>query len=78
MKHAEELRKKNSLTRGRECRKRFRWLRLMPRQYNRLLEAGVDETLGDHTTAAANVPVLETSKRMVKPANDPGDATGRT
>jgi metallophosphoesterase (TIGR00282 family) len=53
---------------------------LMPRQYKRLLEAGVDAiTLGDHIYRCKEIiPVLETSKRMVKPANYPGDATGRT
>ena len=53
---------------------------LMPRQYKRLLEAGVDAiTLGDHIYRCKEIiPVLETSKRMVKPANYPRDATGRT
>ncbi|MDA9934764.1 YmdB family metallophosphoesterase [Rubripirellula sp.] len=53
---------------------------LMPRQYKRLLEAGVDAiTLGDHIYRCKEIiPTLETSKRMVKPANYPGDATGRT
>ena len=53
---------------------------LMPRQYKRLLEAGVDAiTLGDHIYRCREIiPVLETSKRMVKPANYPGEATGRT
>ncbi|MBB3204838.1 hypothetical protein FHS27_000605 [Rhodopirellula rubra] len=53
---------------------------LMPRQYRRLIEAGVDAiTLGDHIYRRSEIiPVLKESDRIVKPANYPSDAAGRT
>ncbi len=53
---------------------------LMPRQYRRLIESGVDAiTMGDHLYRRAEIiPVLEKSQRIVKPANYPTDASGRT
>lgn len=53
---------------------------LMPRQYKRLVDAGVDAiTLGDHIYRCKEIiPTLEKSDRIVKPANYPGDAAGRT
>ncbi len=53
---------------------------LMPRQYQRLIAAGVDAiTLGDHIYRRKEITeTLAESKRMVKPANYPGDARGRT
>ena len=53
---------------------------LMPRQFNRLVEAGVDGiTLGDHIYRRKEIiEVLGKSDRIVKPANYPGNATGRT
>ena len=81
LKHAEELRKKEQLDAlVVNAENASDGSGLMPRQYNRLLEAGVDAiTLGDHIYRCREIiPVLETSKRMVKPANYPGDATGRT
>ncbi|MFK8111598.1 MAG: YmdB family metallophosphoesterase [Rubripirellula sp.] len=53
---------------------------LMPRQYKRLIESGVDAiTLGDHIYRCKDIiPTLEQSTRIVKPANYPGDASGRT
>jgi metallophosphoesterase (TIGR00282 family) len=52
---------------------------LMPRQHNRLIEAGVDViTLGDHIYRCKDIiPILKKSHRIVKPANFPGDAPGR-
>ncbi|WP_404308641.1 TIGR00282 family metallophosphoesterase [Neorhodopirellula lusitana] len=52
---------------------------LMPRQYRRLIEAGVDGiTMGDHIYRRAEIiPVLEKSDRIVKPANYPANATGK-
>ena len=53
---------------------------LMPRQFNRLVEAGVDcITMGDHIYRRKEIiEVLEKSTRIVKPANFPGEAPGRT
>lgn len=53
---------------------------LMPRQFKRLLEAGVDGiTMGDHIYRCKDiVPVLESSDQIVKPANYPSDAPGKT
>jgi len=53
---------------------------LMPRQFNRLRESGVDGvTLGDHIFRRKEIcETLEKSDRIVKPANFPGSATGRT
>lgn len=52
---------------------------LMPRQYKRLVEAGVDAmTMGDHLYRRAEIiPILQKSDRIVRPANYPGSATGR-
>lgn len=52
---------------------------LMPRQYRRLIESGVDAiTMGDHLYRRAEIiPVLQESQRIVKPANYPADAAGR-
>lgn len=52
---------------------------LMPRQYKRLVESGVDAiTLGDHIYRCKDIiPTLESSDRIVKPANYPGRASGR-
>jgi len=52
---------------------------LMPRQYRRLIESGVDAiTMGDHLYRRAEIiPVLNESVRIVKPANYPADAAGR-
>jgi 2',3'-cyclic-nucleotide 2'-phosphodiesterase len=52
---------------------------LMPRQYNRLIESGVDGlTMGDHLYKCREIiTVLEKSDRIVKPANFPGQASGR-
>ncbi|MEE2936683.1 MAG: TIGR00282 family metallophosphoesterase [Planctomycetota bacterium] len=52
---------------------------LMPRQYQRLIEAGTDGiTLGDHIYRCKDiVPTLQKSKRIVKPANYPGEAPGK-
>ena len=51
---------------------------LMPRQYKRLLESGVDGiTLGDHIYRRNEIiEILKTSDRIVKPANYPADAAG--
>lgn len=53
---------------------------LMPRQANRLFEAGVDAiTLGDHIYRRKEIrETLQTSDRIVKPANFPARATGKT
>ena len=53
---------------------------LMPRQFKRLIEAGVDAvTLGDHIYRCNEiVPTLEKSHRIVRPANYPADAPGKT
>lgn len=53
---------------------------LMPRQYRRLIDAGVDAmTMGDHIYRRAEIiPVLQKSERIVKPANYPSEAAGRT
>lgn len=53
---------------------------LMPRQYKRLLEAGIDAiTLGDHIYRCKEITeTLNKSDRIVKPANYPSDASGRT
>jgi metallophosphoesterase (TIGR00282 family) len=52
---------------------------LMPRQYRRLIESGVDAiTMGDHLYRRAEIiPVLQESQRIVKPANYPVDAAGK-
>lgn len=52
---------------------------LMPRQHNRLVEAGVDViTMGDHIYRCKEIiATLEKSDRIVKPANFPGEARGR-
>jgi len=51
---------------------------LMPRQYNRLIEAGVDViTMGDHIYRCKEiVPTLLKSERIIKPANYPPDSPG--
>tara|TARA_R110002049_G_scaffold47902_2_gene138485 strand:+ start:19760 stop:20539 length:780 start_codon:yes stop_codon:yes gene_type:complete len=53
---------------------------MMPRQFNRLMEAGVDAvTMGDHLYKRREIiAILEKSERIVKPANFPADASGRT
>lgn len=53
---------------------------LTPSQYKRLISAGVDGiTLGDHIYKCKDViDVLNSSSRIVKPANYPADASGRT
>ena len=53
---------------------------LMPRQFQRLTAEGVDAiTLGDHIYRRKEiVDTLESSDRIVKPANYPGQAPGRT
>lgn len=52
---------------------------LTSRQYRRLVDAGVDAmTLGDHIYREKEIAkTLETSKRIVKPANFPPDAPGK-
>ena len=52
---------------------------LMPRQHNRLIEAGVDGiTLGDHIYRRKEIiATLKSSDRIVKPANYPSDAAGK-
>lgn len=52
---------------------------LMPRQYKRLTEVGVDAiTLGDHIYRCKEIiATLKKSNRMVKPANFPADSAGR-
>ena len=53
---------------------------LMPRQFNRLMESGVDAvTMGDHLYKRREIiTVLQSSDRIVKPANYPADSSGRT
>lgn len=53
---------------------------LSPNSYKRLIAAGVDcVTLGDHIYRRSEiVPVLKGETRIVKPANFPADAPGRT
>ncbi len=53
---------------------------VMPRQAKRLLEAGVDViTLGDHIYRRKEIiDTLRTSERILKPANFPAAATGKT
>ncbi|QDT11668.1 TIGR00282 family metallophosphoesterase [Planctomycetes bacterium K23_9] len=53
---------------------------LMPRQFRRLLDAGVDGvTLGDHIFRRKDIiETLQKSDRIVKPANFPDAAAGRT
>lgn len=53
---------------------------LMPRQYQRLITAGVDcITLGDHIYRRKEIiETLQKSDRIVKPANFPAEAPGRT
>ncbi|MCG8650221.1 MAG: YmdB family metallophosphoesterase [Pirellulales bacterium] len=52
---------------------------LMPRQFQRLMEVGVDAiTLGDHIYRRKEImATLDRSDRIVKPANFPGQAAGR-
>jgi metallophosphoesterase (TIGR00282 family) len=53
---------------------------LMPRQYQRLVEVGVDAiTMGDHIYRCKDIiPTLLNSDRIVRPANFPADASGKT
>jgi metallophosphoesterase (TIGR00282 family) len=53
---------------------------ITPEMYRQLIDAGVDcVTLGDHIYRRKQImPVLESSDRIVKPANFPGEAPGRT
>ena len=53
---------------------------LMPRQAKRLFEAGVDAiTMGDHIYRRREIiETLQSSERIVKPANFPASATGRS
>ncbi len=53
---------------------------LMPRQYKRLVDAGVDAiTMGDHIYRCKEIiATLENSDRIIRPANYPSGATGRT
>ena len=53
---------------------------LMPRQFKRLMEVGVDAiTMGDHLYKCRDIiPVLKKDFRIVKPANYPSEASGRT
>ena len=53
---------------------------LMPRQFRRLIESGVDAvTMGDHLYRCKEiVEVLNTSDRIVRPANYPRASPGRT
>ena len=53
---------------------------LTPRQFRRLIECGVDAvTMGDHLYRKKDIiETLETSHQIVKPANFPKDAPGRT
>ena len=53
---------------------------LTPRQFQRLVESGVDAiTMGDHIYKSRDIiDVLNKSSRIVKPANFPKDAPGRT
>lgn len=52
---------------------------LMPRQYRKLVESGVDAmTMGDHIYRRAEIiPILQRSQRIVKPANYPPNAAGQ-
>ncbi len=52
---------------------------LMPRQYRRLIQSGVDAiTMGDHIYRCNDlIQTLQTSDRIVKPANYPASAAGR-
>ena len=53
---------------------------LMPRQYRRLIDSGVDAiTMGDHIFRCNDlISTLQSSHRIVKPANYPSSAPGRT
>ncbi len=53
---------------------------LMPRQFKRLMEVGVDAiTLGDHIFKCREIiTTLNKDTRIVKPANYPPEASGRT
>jgi metallophosphoesterase (TIGR00282 family) len=53
---------------------------LMPRQYQRLVEVGIDViTMGDHIYKCKEIlPTLANSHRIVRPANFPAQATGRS
>jgi metallophosphoesterase (TIGR00282 family) len=53
---------------------------LMPRQFQRLIEVGVDAiTMGDHIYRCKDIiPTLQKSDRIVRPANYPADASGRS
>ncbi|MEM6778706.1 MAG: TIGR00282 family metallophosphoesterase [Planctomycetota bacterium] len=52
---------------------------LMPRQYRRLIDVGVDAiTMGDHLYRRSEIiPILQSSERIVRPANYPSAASGR-
>ncbi|MCC9655534.1 TIGR00282 family metallophosphoesterase [Rhodopirellula halodulae] len=52
---------------------------LMPRQYRRLVEAGVDVmTMGDHLYRRKEIiPILQSSQRIVRPANYPESSSGK-
>ncbi len=52
---------------------------LMPRQYKRLIEVGVDViTMGDHIYRCSDlIPTLLNSDRIVRPANFPAGASGK-
>ncbi len=52
---------------------------IMPRQYERLIESGVDViTMGDHIYRCKDIiPTLQKSDRIIRPANFPSDASGR-
>jgi metallophosphoesterase (TIGR00282 family) len=81
VKHAESLRKEHGIDALIvNCENASDGSGLMPRQYKRLIEAGVDGvTLGDHIYRCKEIiPTLKKSDRIVKPANYPGDAAGRT
>jgi metallophosphoesterase (TIGR00282 family) len=53
---------------------------LMPRQFQRLIEVGVDViTMGDHIYRCKDIiPTLQKSDRIVRPANYPAGASGRS
>ncbi len=81
LKHAEELRKElqiDALVVNAENASDGSGL--MPNQYKKLIQCGVDAiTLGDHIYRCKDlIPTLESTDRMVKPANYPAEAPGRT
>ena len=53
---------------------------IMPRQYERLIESGVDViTMGDHIYRCKDIiPTLLKSDRIIRPANFPADSSGRS